>query len=169
MADSHIVVLTGGVRSGKSRHALDLAATHRPKTFVATATPSDDEMRARIASHRAQRDESWITIEEPLHLAPPLRDHREGAVVIDCMTLWLANAFDAGIDLKAALAETLLAARNRTGTTIFVTNEVGWGIVPEYESGRRFRDAAGNMNQQLARAADEVLLIVAGLPLRMKS
>ncbi len=168
MSDSHIVVLTGGVRSGKSRRALELAAAHRPKIFIATATASDDEMRARIESHRAERDESWTTVEEPLDLTRVLRAHGQGAVVIDCMTLWLANAMDAGIDLFAVLSETLSAARDRAGLTIFVTNEVGWGIVPEYEAGRRFRDASGAMNQRLAYAADRVVLVVAGLTLTLK-
>jgi adenosylcobinamide kinase/adenosylcobinamide-phosphate guanylyltransferase len=161
---SDIVVITGGVRSGKSRHALQLAAAHHPKTFIATATASDDEMRARIDNHRAERDASWTTIEEPLQLAAVMP--AEGVVVIDCMTLWLANAIDAGIDIDAALASMLAAIR--APLTIFVTNEVGWGIVPMYESARRYRDLAGAMNQRLAAAATQVVLMVAGLPLRLK-
>jgi adenosylcobinamide kinase/adenosylcobinamide-phosphate guanylyltransferase len=161
---SDIVVITGGVRSGKSRYALQLAAAHDPKTFIATATASDDEMRARIDAHRAERAASWTTIEEPLQLASVMP--AEGVVVIDCMTLWLANAIDAGIDIDAALASTLAAIR--APLTIFVTNEVGWGIVPLYESARRYRDLAGAMNQRLAAAATQVVLMVAGLPLRVK-
>ena len=161
---SEIVVITGGVRSGKSRHALQLAAAYKPKTFIATATASDDEMHVRIAAHRAERDASWTTIEEPLQLASVMP--ADGAVVIDCMTLWLTNAMDAGIDIDAALASTLAAIR--APLTVFVTNEVGWGIVPLYESARRFRDLAGAMNQRLAAAATQVVLMVAGLPLRVK-
>ena len=163
-----MVVLTGGVRSGKSRRALELAAPHAPKIFLATATPSDDEMRDRIAAHQSERDASWTTLEEPLHLDSVLRSHRNGAIVIDCMTLWLANALDASLDIDASLDTIVAAARERDGLTIFVTNEVGWGIVPEYESGRRYRDLAGAMNQRLARAADAVELLVAGLSLRLK-
>ncbi len=163
-----VIVLTGGVRSGKSRRALELAGVFERKVFVATATASDDEMRERIARHRAERDTSWITIEEPLQLDAVLGSCGGGAVVIDCMTLWLANALEAGVEVETAAASILAAARARSGSTIFVTNEVGWGIVPEFESGRRFRDLAGLMNQRLAAGADEAWVMISGLALRLK-
>ncbi len=165
---NQIVLITGGVRSGKSSRALELAAPHSPKTFLATATAGDDEMRTRIAAHRAGRDASWITVEEPLDLARELDAHPDGAILVDCMTLWLSNAMYASIDIDASLTVTLTAARRRHGLTIFVTNEVGWGIVPEYESGRTFRDLAGAMNQHLAHEAGEVVLMVSGLGVRLK-
>ena len=171
MKDSRnrIVLLTGGARSGKSRRALELARGCAPLIFVATATPSDEEMRARIARHRAERDSQWTTIEEPLLLASILRGHPNGAIVVDCLTLWLANALEAAIDIDSALGETIAAARARIGPTIFVTNEVGSGIVPAYPLGRVFRDVAGFAAQRIAEAADEVILMVAGLSVTLKS
>jgi adenosylcobinamide kinase/adenosylcobinamide-phosphate guanylyltransferase len=162
-----LILITGGVRSGKSRRALELSDVE-PRIFIATATASDDEMRERIARHRAARDDAWIAIEEPLDVASALRAHAEGVVVVDCMTLWLANLIDAGSDAGAAVSDLVDAVRARNGTTILVTNELGMGVVPPYESGRRFRDLAGAMNQSLAIAADRVLLMVSGLEVRLK-
>jgi adenosylcobinamide kinase/adenosylcobinamide-phosphate guanylyltransferase len=165
-----VVLVTGGVKSGKSRRALALAE-RAPRTLVATAVPGDEEMRERIAAHRRERGADFATVEEPLDVARVLAERPDGDAVVDCMTLWLSNLMGAGIAAEegprrvAALVE---AARKRRGATIFVTNEVGMGIVPAYPSGRAFRDAAGSMSQALAAAADRVLLMVAGLELRLK-
>ena len=167
MADQ-LIVITGGVRSGKSSKALSLAAAYPKKLFVATARAGDDEMHDRIARHRAERGEEWITLEEPLDLAAAMRIEPDAVAVIDCLTLWLANAMEAQINIEAGLDGLLAAASQRRGPVIVVTNEVGLGIVPAFESGRLFRDLAGSVNQRLAAAADVVLFMVSGLEIRLK-
>jgi adenosylcobinamide kinase/adenosylcobinamide-phosphate guanylyltransferase len=165
-----LVLVTGGVRSGKSRKALAIA-TNAPRTLVATAVPGDEEMRERIAAHRRERGADFDTVEEPLDVARVLLERPDGDLVVDCMTLWLANVLETGAgaeDAARRVDELVEAARPRRGATIWVTNEVGMGIVPPYPSGRVFRDAAGAMNQALARASGRVLLMVAGLELRLK-
>lgn len=163
-----LILITGGARSGKSSKALSLAAPYAGKLFVATARATDDEMRERIDRHRADRGNEWSTIEEPLDLARAMRIQPDAVAVVDCMTLWLANAIDANVEIEAALADFLAAASQRRAPVIIVTNEVGLGIVPAFESGRRFRDLAGLTNQRLAAAADAVWLMVSGLELRLK-
>ena len=161
-----LIVITGGARSGKSTKALSLAAPYAEKLFVATAQGLDDEMRERINLHRAGRGEEWNTVEEPLDLASAMRVQPEAVAVVDCITLWLANAMAAEIDVGSALDDFLAAASRRHAPVIIVTNEVGLGIVPAFESGRRFRDLAGAANQRLAAAADTVWLMVSGLGMR---
>jgi adenosylcobinamide kinase/adenosylcobinamide-phosphate guanylyltransferase len=163
-----LILITGGVRSGKSAKALSLAAPYREKLFVATAQALDDEMRARIDRHRAERGETWKTVEEPLDLARAMQVDPGAVAVVDCMTLWLSNAMSANIDIEGALDDFLTAARRRRAPVIVVTNEVGTGIVPVHESARRFRDLAGLTNQRVAAAADDVWLIVCGLGIQLK-
>lgn len=163
-----LILITGGVRSGKSRKALALAEPYAEKLFVATATAGDDEMRARIVRHRTERGAGWHTVEEPLDLARTMDVLPDAVAIVDCMTLWTSNAMFAEIDVETALDSFLAAAARRNAPVIIVTNEVGWGIVPAYESGRRFRDLAGSVNQRLAAAADTVWLMVSGLELRLK-
>ncbi len=201
MSDNHIapsqqtvtprlIVILGGARSGKSAFAERLAArSERSVAFIATATAGDDEMRERIARHRASRPKEWHTLEEPLDLAGALRSASDIAdvLLLDCITLWLANwlfqrygtideeefvssaLFAEGALQKevGALLEALdVLAPNKT--LIVVTNEVGLGIVPAYLLGRVYRDALGYVNQCLARAADRVYLMVAGLAVDIK-
>ena len=163
-----LIVITGGARSGKSGKALSLAAAYPRKLFVATAEAGDAEMRERIERHRADRGPDWITVEEPLDLAAAMRVEPDAVAVVDCITLWLANAMAADRDVESGLAEFLAAAAQRRAPVIIITNEVGSGIVPAFESGRRFRDLAGMVNQRIAAAADVVLLMVSGLELRLK-
>jgi adenosyl cobinamide kinase/adenosyl cobinamide phosphate guanylyltransferase len=164
-----LTLVLGGARSGKSRHAEALAMRAAgPWTYVATAEIYDEEMRARIAEHRARRGESWLTVEAPLDLAGAVVAARGNAVLVDCLTLWLSNLMHAGRDLDAETAK-LEAALDAAGVPVFlVSNEVGLGIVPENALARRFRDAAGRLHQRLAARADHVLLMVAGLPLTVK-
>ena len=165
-----LVLVTGGVRSGKSRKALEIAAD-APRTFVATAAALDGEMAARIAEHRRSRASDFATVEEPVELARALRERPDGDLVADCMTLWLSNLMEAGAgreEIGARVRDVIDAAKGRRGRTVLVTNEVGWGVVPVSELGRRFRDESGSMSQALAAAADRVLLVVAGLELRLK-
>jgi len=171
---SRLVLVTGGARSGKSRFAeqrLGELAPGGPWRYVATAEALDDEMRARIAHHRARRGERWRTVEAPRALADAVRAPAEAAVLVDCITLWLSNGMlDGAADdaLLAAAGEVAAAARESGVPVVFVTNEVGGGIVPEHALARRFRDVAGWVNQRLAAACDEVFLVAAGLPLRLR-
>jgi adenosyl cobinamide kinase/adenosyl cobinamide phosphate guanylyltransferase len=166
-----IIVVTGGARSGKSRFALTRAAKFRPPhILLATAEAGDDEMAARIARHRAERDRRWRTVEEPTEIAAVLRRRRAGVVVIDCLTLWLANIMDGDprANVDRAFDELVAALGERRFAVVAVTNEVGLGIVPANRLARAYRDAAGTMNQRVAEAADEVHLLVAGQAMRIK-
>ncbi len=171
-----VILVLGGVRSGKSHHAQQLAEAWDRVTFVATAEHRDDaEMRAKIECHRAGRPLHWKTIEEPLqlYLAIAQASPDSDAVLVDCLTLFAANLLEANAGNPRAqgvaidrFCEALTAA---PCTVILVSNEVGSGVVPAYASGRRFRDLVGELNQRIAALADTVLLMVAGLPLTVKS
>lgn len=170
MPDHKLTFLIGGARSGKSSHAERLARGFAgPWTYIATAQAYDDEMRERIALHQLQRGEGWHTVEAPMDLVGALKAAPEGQpVLVDCLTLWLTNHMLAEHDVEvecSRLAECLSAPR---GPWFVVSNEVGQGIVPDNALARRFRDAAGRLNQQVAAQADTVLLMVAGLPLAVK-
>jgi adenosylcobinamide kinase/adenosylcobinamide-phosphate guanylyltransferase len=171
LPDSHeLTLLIGGARSGKSAHAERLVGAHAPPwTYIATAQAYDDEMRERIAHHRARRGEGWRTLDAPLDLADAIRAVPAGMpVLVDCLTLWLTNHMLAGHDVEAECARLVDTLRHPPGPCFVVSNEVGQGIVPENALARRFRDAAGRLNQQVAAVADTVLLMVAGLPLKVK-
>ena len=177
-----LVFILGGARSGKSTHAERLALEQggQDVLYVATAQAWDDEMRARIAAHQEQRSAGWRTIEAPLQAGSrvPAALGSARVVLVDCLTLLVSNAVlalgeDCGVKAaeSAALAEVtgLIEAYNAgEATWIVVSNEVGLGIVPAYPLGRVYRDALGRANQRLAAAADQVLFMVAGLPLRVK-
>jgi adenosyl cobinamide kinase/adenosyl cobinamide phosphate guanylyltransferase len=171
---SRLALVTGGARSGKSRFAesrLAALAPAGPWRYVGTAEALDDEMRARIAHHRARRGDSWHTVEAPRALADAIRAPSEAGVLVDCVTIWLSNLMlDGAADdaLLAAADEVAAAARAAACPIVFVTNEVGAGIVPENALARRFRDVAGWTNQRLASACDEVFLVAAGLPLKLR-
>jgi adenosylcobinamide kinase/adenosylcobinamide-phosphate guanylyltransferase len=160
----------GGARSGKSRHAEALVAgLPAPWLYLATAQALDDEMRARIAAHRARRPSGWETLEVPLDLAPALARAPEGRpVLVDCLTLWLSNVLLAGLDPEAATAALERVLEAPRGPWVVVSNETGLGIVPDNALARRFRDAQGLLNQRVAAAAGSVILTVAGLPLKVK-
>jgi len=174
-----IALVLGGARSGKTRFAQQMAAAAGARvTYLATAEAGDAEMAARIARHRADRPEQWRTMEEPRAVAAALRrcSTHSDVVLLDCLTLLLSNYLTApGADPEsageAALAEVdalLATARELPVLLVIVSNEVGMGLVPEYPLGRAFRDLAGWANQRAAAAADEVLFVAAGLPLRLK-
>ena len=168
-----IILFTGGSRSGKSKHALDFAASYHNKAFIATAEATDDEMRARIERHRRERDPSFHTLEEPVNPVVALKALPEETevAVLDCITVWLGNLFyrekiidgtcpeiDAFLDILEAPPCHL----------ILVTNEVGMGVIPADADTRLFRDSAGSINQILAKLAHEVILSVSGIPIRVK-
>jgi len=174
-----IILITGGARSGKSRHAQGLAeARSGARLFIATSPVVDDEMRERIARHQFDRgDRGWRTIEEPIQLKEALAANRdEEVVLVDCLTLWISNLlFEADEPelfsedkIEGLCRELLTETRGRSGTVIFVTNEVGAGIVPENPLARRFRDLAGRCNQVIAAGANRVDLITCGIPQTIK-
>jgi adenosylcobinamide kinase/adenosylcobinamide-phosphate guanylyltransferase len=165
---SRLTLVLGGARSGKSRFAEGLARQHGgPRTYIATAEAFDDEMRQRIARHRAQRaGDGWVTIESTLDPASALP--REGLVLLDCVTVWLGNLMHHGRDLRAEVSKLCAALEVCPAEVILVSNEVGLSIVPENAMARRFRDDQGLANQALAAIADNVYFIAAGLPLKLK-
>ena len=163
-----LIFVLGGARSGKSRHAEELLMrAPAPWAYVATAEAFDDEMRERIARHRARRDDRWQTLDVPLELADAVAG-RQGPALIDCLTLWLSNVMLAGRDVEAEAGRLLATLAAAQGPLIMVSNEVGLGLVPETPLGRAFRDAQGRLNQQVAAGADRVIFMAAGLPLVLK-
>lgn len=167
-----IVFVTGGARSGKSRFAeRRAAASGEAVTYLATAQALDAEMAERIARHRADRPVEWLTLEEPLRVPEALGRAPTPTVLLDCLSLWVSNLLLEGLSDPAALARAdalLAAARTRPGLTVLVSNEVGFGIVPDNALARRYRDLLGWVNQQAAAASDEAWLLVSGLPLQLK-
>ncbi len=170
---ARITLITGGARSGKSTHALKLAQTHPRKFFIATGEALDDEMTARIAFHRETRPPEFQTIEEPEHVAREIEtlDGHADVVVVDCLTLWMSNLIRVHIGDEPVLsaADALASALAKASfASVVVTDEVGMGIVPMHPMERRFRDLLGWTNQKIASVAGEVLLMVAGYPVRVK-
>jgi adenosylcobinamide kinase / adenosylcobinamide-phosphate guanylyltransferase len=164
-------LVLGGARSGKSAFAEILVRdSGLARIYLATATAEDDEMKARVAHHRAQRGDGWITIEEPLALVDALtREATRGrAVLVDCLTLWLSNLMLAGRDPEIESRRLTRFLGVAKYPVIFVSNEVGLGLVPETPLGRRFRDAQGRLNQLVAACVPNVVFIAAGLPLWLK-
>ena len=171
-----ITLVLGGARSGKSRYAerlIEAAAAHG--TYCATAEPGDAEMAARIAAHRARRNNGgrgdfWRTVEAPLALAATIRAEAapDRPLLIDCLTLWLSNVMLAAKPVEAEIATLHAALRDAAGPVVLVANEVGLGLVPDTALGRRFRDVAGWLNQEIAALADRVVFVAAGLPLVLK-
>ncbi len=165
------LLVLGGARSGKSRHAQTRAeAEAGALVYVATAQPFDDEMAERIARHRADRGPRWRTIEAPLALAATImaETRPDAVLLIDCLTLWASNLIFADRDVAEATAELVEAIGATRGPLILVSNEVGLGIVPDNALARRFRDVAGTINQAVAAAVDEAVFLAAGLPIRLK-
>lgn len=181
-----LVFVTGGARSGKSRFAEQIAGAtgSAPVIYLATMEPGDEELKERIAVHRGRRPPSWTTVEEPLALEGALHaaDPR-ATVLLDCLSLWVSNVFmrqtatltDDSMSAFAQAVSACLAGADalvkiqagRSGMLIAVSNEVGWGIVPEGRLSRYYRDALGMVNQRLAAAADEGWLLVSGIPVRL--
>lgn len=164
-------LIIGGARSGKSTLAERRAAeSGLPVTYVATATSGDGEMAERIARHRARRPDHWLTVEAPYQLAASLEAHAASRrlMLVDCLTLWLANLLDDTARLQTERRALLDALPRLPGTVLLVTNEVGLGIVPDNALARRFRDAAGWLNQDVAASCDRVTFVAAGLPMTLK-
>jgi adenosylcobinamide kinase/adenosylcobinamide-phosphate guanylyltransferase len=167
-------LIVGGARSGKSRFAVERLSADARIVFVATAEARDEDMLTRIARHRADRPSCWSTIEEPIDLVTRLQG-LEGScegIIVDCLTLWVANLLLRG-DRDAAILEQADALagliRRRRASLTLVSNEVGEGVHPETAAGLRFRDVLGHVNQRIAAACDTVVLMVAGIPLTVKA
>jgi len=176
-----LILLVGGARAGKSTYAMRLAqdgerASGDEICFIATAQGLDEDMTRRIARHRAERPAHWRTIEEPYQIDEALRQASEARIVIlDCLTLFVSNWLMRHEDeheceqfVRRITRNFLAVARTRQQTIICVSNEVGLGVVPDTNLGRVFRDLLGRVNQEFAAAADEVYLLIAGLPLQLK-
>lgn len=178
-----LTLILGGARSGKSTYAQQRAMEqNRPVLYVATAAPGDEEMAARIAAHRAERPAEWRTLEAQTGVAEAIRSaltmKPAGLVLVDCLTLLASNVIlalpepvsqtAADEALLAEVEDLLVVYRQSSADWMVVSNEVGLGLVPPYPIGRIYRDALGRANQRLAQSADEVLFMVAGLPVRVK-
>jgi adenosylcobinamide kinase/adenosylcobinamide-phosphate guanylyltransferase len=170
MATPSLTLVLGGARSGKSRHAEQMVeALPAPWTYIATAQAWDEEMRQRIAEHRARRSPDWLTIDAPLALPDAIAANPAGRpILVDCLTLWLTNVMLAEQDVAAAGEALMRACAGSPGPIVLVASEVGLGIVPENALARRFRDEAGRLHQRLAAQADRVVFMVAGLPMLVK-
>jgi adenosylcobinamide kinase / adenosylcobinamide-phosphate guanylyltransferase len=171
-----VSLVLGGARSGKSTYAEKMATgtvfggTPRPALYIATAEAGDVEMATRIMAHRTRRGANWTTVEAPLALDEALLANAERGrpVLVDCLTLWLSNLMHAERDLDEAADELVRALEDYAAPVVFVSNEVGLGIVPETPLGRAFRDAQGRLNMRMAERADRVISMTAGLPLVLK-
>jgi adenosylcobinamide kinase/adenosylcobinamide-phosphate guanylyltransferase len=173
-----LTLILGGARSGKSRYAQRLAAAFSRVCYIATLDPGDDpEMQQRMARHRADRPAAWRTVEAPVALADAVEQAvgDADAVLVDCLTLWLSNLSWEHRDQPVRIEEMArsqirrITDASRSRHVIVVSNELGFGIVPESPVARAFRDLQGFTNQWVAEAADEVILVVAGLPMHLKS
>jgi adenosylcobinamide kinase / adenosylcobinamide-phosphate guanylyltransferase len=165
-----VILIIGGARSGKSRHAeaRARAVPGRP-VYIATAEALDGEMAERIAAHRARRGNGWTEREVPLDLVQALIEtDGGGARLVDCLTLWLSNLLHSKRDWSQGIVQLAQALPRQRSPVVLVTNEVGSGIVPDNALARAYRDAAGHMNQTIAGVADEVEFVIAGLPMKLK-
>lgn len=170
---NNVTLITGGVRSGKSRYAMKLAEGRDNRAFIATATALDEEMKTRIAIHRKERDGNFLTVEEPRDIASAIRNlpHNIDVALIDCLTVWLGNLMHANTD-PAILPEIdsfLTVLDKPPCDLIIVTNEVGSGIVPDNPMARQFRDIAGTVNQRVADKAQNVVMVTCGIPVYLKN
>ena len=166
-----VCLVLGGARSGKSLFAeRQIEATGLAACYIATAEARDAELAERIRRHRQRRGDGWTTVEEPLHLADALDNAMSpgSAVLVDCLTLWLANVMASGHSPERDIDDLLHVLGKATGQVVLVSNEVGMGIVPENALARTFRDEAGVMHQRIGALAGRVIFVAAGLPLVLK-
>lgn len=166
------ILITGGVKSGKSRFALKIAREIEKgeKIFIATARPIDEEMEDKIEKHEKERGSDFQTVEEPIHLGDILTKINQSTVVIDCLTLWLSNLFfEVRESEKLFEIESFIQAlKEFGGNIIIVTNEVGWGIIPESETSRNYQAELGRLNQEVAEICDVVYVLISGIPSKIK-
>lgn len=165
-----VSLILGGAKSGKSKYAEDLSANYENRLYIATAEARDEEMKDRIKAHQKQRGSNWQTIEEPLNIKDHLAaQHKPNSVIlVDCMTIWLSNLFEHNCNIETETNLLLKTLPNCSADVIMVSNEVGLSIVPENALARKFRDEQGILNQKLAKVANNVVFIAAGLPINLK-
>lgn len=171
MNSPNTYLITGGVRSGKSKYALKLAEIAQKPFYLATGWAGDEEMVDRILKHQEERDSRWTTIEERIDMKKAIiaaLEKNADCIIIDCMTMWVTNIMYSGLDLDSCVAELSEALMLAKIPVVIVTNEVGLGVVPSTKDGRDFRDMIGIVNQKLAKVVDRVILMVAGLPMVIK-
>ncbi|MBM7581615.1 adenosylcobinamide kinase/adenosylcobinamide-phosphate guanylyltransferase [Caldicoprobacter guelmensis] len=162
-----MILITGGIKSGKSSFALSLAKKFNKKAFVATGEPFDEEMRLRIARHKLERGSEFDTFEEPIKIYDVIQQIKDNydVILVDCMTTWLGNIFHYNKDPEQEM-EKLLASVS--GKEIIVTNEVGFGLIPVDKTARLYTEKLGQLNLKLAHRAQEVFLVVSGIPIKIK-
>jgi adenosylcobinamide kinase/adenosylcobinamide-phosphate guanylyltransferase len=174
---NEIIFVSGGCRSGKSRHALELAdgMSKNKKIFIATCQPHDEEMRQRVARHQQDRGKDWITLEVPVDLPEAITQNgsRGDVILVDCLTLWISNLLTktpkiSEDDLIGSVENLTRNLQTANCPVILVSNEVGTGIVPEHQLARQFRDVMGLTNQRVAACADRVIWMVAGIAVNIK-
>ncbi len=167
-----LVLILGGIKSGKSSFALNLAnQTVGKRAFIGTAEPFDEEMKKRIERHKLERGYTFETFEEPIHLSSLLKKLLKiyDVILIDCLTVWLGNLFYYKIDIKPALDDFIEVLKNfKRGYVFIVSNEVGLTIIPANEISRNYANYLGILNQKIAEVSDEVYLVIAGIPLKIK-
>jgi adenosylcobinamide kinase/adenosylcobinamide-phosphate guanylyltransferase len=172
MVVNESIFVVGGCRSGKSRHALELAEkiTDIHRVFIATCVPYDEEMKDRVRRHRQDRGSTWTTVDAPVELADAILKQSQNARVIlaDCLTLWMSNLLMESENLESRVEELTAAINKVQCPVIIVSNEVGTGIVPENALARQYRDAVGLANQKVAACVDKVIWMVAGIPVPVK-
>jgi adenosylcobinamide kinase/adenosylcobinamide-phosphate guanylyltransferase len=162
-------LILGGARSGKSRYGETLAANSAYKVkYVATARALDNEMEQRIAQHKLDRPSHWESIEEPTDLYRVINESSDCIVLVDCLTLWLMNIMDAGVSIASSVDALIAALKTRKVPIILVSNEITMGVVPMGEMSRQYVDELGRLHQKIAQQANNVTLMVAGLPLAVK-
>lgn len=172
--DKKLILITGGCRSGKSQFALDYANRHfHKKLYLATCEALDEEMVKRIEHHKKRRGLDWQTVEEPIKIAEAIRQHENAieVILLDCITLWLSNLLmrqESDHEIMNEVSRLMDTVKQGQTSFIFVSNEVGMGIVPVDPLGRRFRDLSGMANQKIAEVAHTVIFIVSGIPIFLK-
>ncbi len=165
-----MILVTGGVKSGKSSFALKIAEKYNKKAFLATGVPFDEEMRKRIEKHKIERGNDFDTYEEPINVSDVLNDisDKYDVIIFECITTYLGNLYYHGVDIESYLNKLFEAFRNVKRELIIVTNEVGWGVIPENKLARKYVETLGKLNSKIASVSDEVYLVVSGIGVRIK-
>jgi len=165
-----LILITGGMKSGKSTFALNMALKYTKRAFLATGVPFDEEMRLRIEKHKAERKELFDTFEEPVNVAEVLKniDNNYDVILFECLTTYLGNLYYYQLDVQERIDRLVDVLSNMSSDVIVVTNEVGWGIIPENPIARQYAEILGKTNTRLAKLAKEVYLVVSGIGVRIK-
>jgi len=165
-----LILITGGMKSGKSTFALNMALKYTKRAFLATGVPFDEEMRLRIEKHKAERKELFDTFEEPVNVTEVLKniDNNYDVILFECLTTYLGNLYYYQLDVQERIDGLVDVLSNMSSDVIVVTNEVGWGIIPENPIARQYAEMLGKTNTRLAKLAKEVYLVVSGIGVRIK-